>query len=199
MEFDDAGDLRLEQSLTLREAALSVIRLYESGKIPVPLSEETKLEFQKAVSLGLVSTAYAEEYSETVHYDEFCTMLTKVIQLRYGEGQYLDTWLENAAVALTNTEEMSRGGGAEAIFTAALSVGMDDYHSGAYLQHDIDSGEWGDVLVGSPYRSDLFPVLEKPYYNKNWGQEYEDGFMGAQRYVWHRASPVSHKIVTCYP
>ena len=198
LEFDEAGDLRLEQPLTLREAAISAIRLYESGKLPVQLSEETKLEFQKAVSLGLVSQDYAEEYSETVHYDEFCAMLTKVIQLRYGEGRYLDAWLENAAAALTNTEEMSRGGGAEAIFSAALSVGMDDYHSGAYLQHDIDSGEWGDVLTGSPYRADLFPILEKPYYNKNWGQEYEDGFMGAQRYVWHRASPVSHKILMEY-
>ena len=198
LEFDDAGDLRLNQSLTLREAALSVIRLYESGKIPVQLSEETKLEFQKAVSLELVSQAYAEEYSETVRYDEFCAMLTKVIQLRYGEGQYLDAWLENAAAALTNTEEMSRGGGAEAIFAAALSVGMDDYHSGAYLQHDIDSGKWGDTLVGAPYRTDLFPILEKPYYNKNWGIPYDDGFRGAQMYVWHRASPVSQKILMEY-
>ncbi|MBQ3210996.1 MAG: right-handed parallel beta-helix repeat-containing protein [Oscillospiraceae bacterium] len=30
LEFDEAGDLRLEQPLTLREAALSVVRLYES-------------------------------------------------------------------------------------------------------------------------------------------------------------------------
>lgn len=197
LEFDETGDLRLEQPLTLREAALSVIRLYESVRNTF-LSEETKLELQTAVNLGLASEEQINNYGETVCYDEFCTMLTKVIQLRYGDGEYLEAWLENAAAALENTEEMTRGGGAEAIFTAALSVGMDDYHSGAYLQHDIDSGEWGDTLVGAPYRADLFPILEKPYYNKNWDVAYEDGFQGAQNYVWHRASSVSQKILMEY-
>ena len=197
LEFDETGDLRLEQPLTLREAALSVIRLYESVRNTF-LSEETKLELQTAVNLGLASEEQINNYGETVCYDEFCAMLTRVIQLRYGEGIYLDAWLENAAAALENTEEMTRGSGAEAIFTAALSVGMDDYHSGACLQYDIDSGKWGDTLVGAPYRADLFPILEKPYYNKNWGIPYDDGFRGAQMYVWHRASAVSQKILMEY-
>lgn len=117
---------------------------------------------------------------------------------RYGEGPWLDAWQENAALAMNCTEPMTRGGGAEVIFVGALSVGMDDYHSGAYLQADIDGSTQGAALEGAPWRADLLPILDAPYENKVWGETYESGFQGAERYVWHRASAVSHKTLMEY-
>lgn len=102
------------------------------------LPAETEIEIQTAIDLGLVPEELQQDYQKTIQYDEFCALLTNVISLRYGEGACLDAWLENAAAAMDCTESMTRGGGAEAIFVGALSVGMDDYHSGAYLQADID-------------------------------------------------------------
>ena len=159
------------------------------------LSAETELEIQTAISLGLVPEELQKDYSKTIQYNEFCSMLTEVICLRYGESVYLDTWLKNATTALESAELMTRGGGAEALFAAALSVGMDDYHSGAYLQENLDGRTQGKATEGLPWREDLFPVLTEAYHNKNWGESYEQAFGGAERYAWHRASAISHKTL----
>ncbi len=169
-----------------------------SGNTAGALPAETEIEIQTAIDLGLVPEELQQDYQKTIQYDEFCALLTNVISLRYGEGACLDAWLENAAAAMDCTESMTRGGGAEAIFVGALSVGMDDYHSGAYLQADIDGATQGAALDGTPRRADLFPILDAPYENPVWGETYETGFQGAERYVWHRASAVSHKTLMEY-
>ena len=164
----------------------------EPGEQPQEaLTEEAEIELQTAIELGLVPEELQQDYQKAIQYDEFCALLTNVISLRYGEGPWLDAWQENAALAMNCTEPMTRGGGAEVIFVGALSVGMDDYHSGAYLQADIDGSTQGAALEGAPWRADLLPILDAPYENKVWGETYESGFQGAERYVWHRASAVS--------
>lgn len=72
-----------------------------------------------------------QDDQKAIQYDEFCALLSNVISLRYREGPWLEAWMENAAAATDCTEPMTRGGGAEVIFVGVLSVGMDDYHSGA--------------------------------------------------------------------
>lgn len=171
----------------------------ESGEDPSEeLAAQTQIEIQAAIDLGLMPEELRQDYQKTIQYDEFCALLTNVISLRYGEGPWLDAWLENVAAAIDCTESMTRGGGAEVIFVGALSVGMDDYHSGAYLQEDIDGATQGAALEGAPRRADLLPILDAPYENPVWGETYETGFQGAERYVWHRASAISHKTLMEY-
>lgn len=143
----------------------------EPGEQPQEaLTGEAEIELQTAIELGLVPEELQQDYQKAIQYDEFCALLTNVISLRYGEGPWLDAWQENAALAMNCTEPMTRGGGAEVIFVGALSVGMDDYHSGAYLQADIDGSTQGAALEGAPWRADLLPILDAPYENKVWGR-----------------------------
>ncbi len=162
-------------------------------------SAETEIELQTARALGLISEEWEKDLGVVAKNNEFCALMTEVIRLRYGEGEFMDAWLENAKLAMDNTDELTRGGGAEIIFVAALSVKMDDYHSGAYLQPDLDGWTRGEAIDGVPYRAELFPVLTEPYYNKNWSFQCNDVFWEAvAQYPWHRMSPVSHKTVMEY-
>lgn len=121
----------------------------DASKAP---AAEAEIEIQTAIDPGLVPEELRQDYQTAIQYDEFCALLTHVIALRCGEGSCLDAWLENAAAAPDCTEPMTRGGGAEVIFAGVLSVGMDDDHSGAYLQADIDGATQGAALEGAPLR-----------------------------------------------
>ena len=159
------------------------------------LSAETELEIQTAINLGLVPEKLQKDYDKQIKYNEFVPMMTDVIALRYGEGEYLSKWQEVSAVAAENDAPMSRGEGAGVIFAAAVTVGMDDYHSKAAGQRDLDGETEGAAIEYVPDLSDLFPFMAEPYYNRNWGEELENHFLGAERYPWHRYSPVSGKML----
>jgi len=159
------------------------------------LDEETKLEIQSAVELGLVPENLQTDYYKQIQYNEFIPMMTNVISLRYGEGEYLDEWLEVSAIAEERDTPMTRGEGAGVIFAAAVTVGMDDYHSKAAAQRDLDGETQGAAIEYIPDMSDMFPFMAEPYYNRNWGEELENHFLGAERYPWHRYSPVSGKTL----
>ena len=159
---------------------------------------EAEIEIQTAIDIGLVPESIQGDYAEVIRYNEFCEMLTRVILLRYGEGEYLDAWKSNAALALACDDPMTRGGGLEAIFAAALTTSMDDYHSGVFMLPDVDGETHGAAFQGMPWHGDLFPMLDEPYVNLNWGEEpCEWAFQGAERY-WHRVSGVSHKMLLDY-
>lgn len=159
------------------------------------LSAETELEIQTAIDLGLVPEELQKDYDKQIKYNEFVPMMTNVIALRYGEGEYLDKWLEVSAIAAERDALMPRGEGAGVIFAAAVTVGMDDYHSKAAAQRDLDGETQGAAIEYVPDMSDMFPFMAEPYYNRNWGEELENHFLGAERYPWHRYSPVSGKTI----
>lgn len=203
--FEPNGDSGyLVKPLSRADAIRAVLRFGETNATlfaafqEFVITDEEKLELQTARTLGLIPEEWEKDLSAVAKNDEFCALMTEVIRLRYGEGEYMDAWLKNIALAAENTDELTRGGGAEIIFTAALSAKMDDYHSGAYMQTDVDGQTEGAGIEGVPYRTELFPVLTAPYHNKNWGQDYEEGFWAAAQYMWHRTSPVSHKTVMEY-
>lgn len=159
------------------------------------LPAETELEIQTAIDLGLVPEEMQKDYGKQIQYNEFVPMMTSVIALRYGEGEYLDKWLEVSGIAAERDTLMLRGEGAGVIFAAAVSVGMDDYHSKASAQRDLDGETQGAAISYVPDMSDMFPFMAEPYYNRDWGEELENHFLGAERYPWHRYSPISGKTL----
>lgn len=167
----------------------------EPGNPTENLSSEIELEIQTAIDLGLVPEELQKDYDKQIKYNEFVPMMTDVIALRYGEGEYLDKWLEVSEIAAERDALMLRGEGAGVIFAAAVTVGMDDYHSKAAAQRDLDGETQGAAIEYVPDMSDMFPFMAEPYYNFNWGEELENHFLGAERYPWHRYSPVSGKTL----
>ena len=165
------------------------------GSGTAEMSSETELEIQTAIDLGLVPEELQGDYNKQIQYNEFVPMMKNVIALRYGEGEYLDKWLEVSAIAAERDTPMSRGEGAGVIFAAAVTVGMDGYHSKAGAQRDLDGETQGAAIQYVPDMSDMFPFMAESYYNFNWGEELGDHFQGAERYPWHRYSPVSGKTL----
>lgn len=194
--------MKLERILSFMLCAAMLLSLLtgcggntEPGDPAENFSPETEIEIQTAIDLGLVPEELQKDYGKQIQYNEFVPMMTNVIALRYGEGEYLDKWLEVSAIAAERDALMLRGEGAGVIFAAAVTVGMDDYHSKAASQRDLDGETQGAAIEYVPDMSDMFPFMAEAYYNFNWGEEYENHYLGAERYPWHRYSPASGKTL----
>lgn len=139
---------------------------------------ELDAELKRAVEYGIVAEDSLTNMDETITYQQFCELLTRVVTMR-GE-EFVPKWEKLAEVALRSDEPMQRDDVLLTMFEASMVMGIDRDES--QLEGWDESLAKGDWWEGRTMDYELFP---------NWQEPYADTYDGSLDYnildhaAWH--------------
>lgn len=164
--------------------------------IDATVAENTEME--KAQSLGFIPEEIQFADSETITFQQMCTMIGNMLSLI--DVETATRWKDEIAVTtLANTNKMLRCEGAEALFLAAKLIGQaditDDRERICWTRHDeAGSNYWSGCNSDSILK--IFPTASEPTTFD--GQPKDNSWWPAMLWVMGKMSPVSLKTILDY-
>lgn len=137
--------------------SLSACGTSRTGIQSSPSSTDEELE--RAKTYGILSEEYMDGLDKTITYGQFCSLLTKVVEMR-GE-EFIPAWEELAADALLSDEHMQRDDALLAMFEASIVMGIDHEETGLTDWEGKSTAD--DWWHGLSRDYDLFPNWQDPY------------------------------------
>lgn len=204
LDWDENDSLRFADDFTVREAALAILRLYESDAANIivdapimepemeelpqaaaesdtvrkivnnPFAELEAGELSRAAEWGLVPAEWQDQLEEDITYAEFCVLVRQLVERLNSEQ--LAAWDEMAALAHDSEQIMGRDDGAVGLLYAAQALGCCTETAWDYpeLQKALDHSDTWSFDQEFP----LWPVLPEGYqtYGAIPGTPEESGF-----------------------